>query len=116
MTSNRETQEGGLKKWQLRLDKFLRQSVAKNIGYLVFYSMLAVIYIANNNKATLMIRELNQQQHALKELKWKHTDLQAQLMGQTSESELIKLSEKIGLQQLEHPVFEIRVSKENIKK
>ncbi len=107
--------QGSLRRWQVRVGNFLQEVVAKNIGYLLFYSFLAVLYIANNNKATLMIRDLNQQHFTLKELKWAHTDLQSQVMSQTSESELIKLSERIGLQQLEYPVFEIRVTKENIE-
>lgn len=113
MSKKRKKGQEGLRKWQVALDGFLHKSVASNIGYLVFYCFLAVLYITNNNKATLMNRELNEQHQTLKELKWKHTDLQSQVMNQTSETELIKLSEGIGLLPLEYPVFEIRVKPED---
>lgn len=102
-------QNSGLRKWQVDLDRFLFVKVANNVVYIVMYGFLAILFIANNNYATDMIRVINEQQQQLKELKWKHTDLQAQLMNQTSESQMIKLTDPIGLKPLEHPVFEIRI-------
>lgn len=99
----------GLRKWQVDLDRFLSISIAGNVPYIILYCFLAILLIGNNNYATDMIRVINEQQQQMKELKWKHTDLQAKVMNQTSESQMIKLTEAIGLKPLEHPVFEIRI-------
>lgn len=113
MSQEKKVYNEGLRAWQQALDQFSHESIAKNMGYVVFYVVLALVYITNNNKSVLFNSELNQQYKKLKELQWEYTDLQSQIMYQTSETELLKLSENLGLGPSEYPVFEIRVKPEN---
>lgn len=102
----------GLKKWQIYLDKYSYKAISKNIGYIIFYFALVLIYIGMSNKAISYNKILDKQEKELKELKWKHMDMQSKLMLQTTEMQMIEKSKELGLHSLEHPVFEIKVPQE----
>lgn len=105
----------GSKSWNKVVDRISYFSIVKNMPYLIFLALLAIIYIANNNHAIELVRELDIKKKELKQLRWRYMDLQSRLMYQTSESQLKLKTEALGLKPLKEPAFEIRV-KQNIKK
>lgn len=96
--------------WKKLMDRISYQGIVRNMPYLMFLTLLAIFYIANNNKAISLTRSVNEKTKELKELKWRYMDLQSRLMYQTSESQLIKKTEILGLKSLDRPAFEIKIN------
>lgn len=96
------------KAWQKAINKISYQRLVSNIPFIIFVAILCILYIANNNKAISLTKAINEQSKILKELKWKQLDMQSKLMYQTTESRLLEKTEKIGLQSLDRPAFEIK--------
>lgn len=99
----------GNKAWNRVVDKISYKGMVKNMPYLIFLTLLAIIYIANNNHAIGLVRQLDVKKKELKQLRWRYMDLQSRLMYQTSESQLKLKTEALGLKPLKEPAFEIRV-------
>lgn len=71
--------------------------IVKNIGFFLFLSVLAVLYIANGHMADKTIRRINAINNELKELQFKYKTLKSELMYKTEESQIIQLVEPMGL-------------------
>ncbi len=95
--------------WRDVVEKISYNGIVRNIPFLLFLAVLSVLYIANGSRAVALTRSLTQKSKELKELRWQYLDIQSRLMYATSESQLIKRAESIGLKQLEKPAFEVKV-------
>src|SRR5690606_25912917 len=93
--------------WKALMAKVSYMGVLTNIPYLAFLVLLAVIYIANSHRAVEMQRELNRQQQALKELRWRYMDSKTRLMNAGMEAEIIRRSAPLGLKPLTLPAYSI---------
>lgn len=102
--------------WKKLVERISYQGIVRNMPYLMFLTLLCILYITNNNKAISLTRSINEKTKELKELKWRYMDLQSRLMYQTSESQLILKTEAIGLKPLDRPAFEIKIKVPNNKK
>lgn len=99
----------GNKAWNRVVERVSYKGMVKNMPYLIFLTLLAIIYIANNNHAIALVRQIDIKKKELKQLHWRYMDLQSRLMYQTSESQLKLKTEALGLKPLKEPAFEIRV-------
>lgn len=95
--------------WKDIVDRISYQGIVRNMPYLMFLTVLCILYITNNNRAISLTRSINNKTKELKELRWKYMDIQSRLMFQTSETQLIPKAQTIGLQPLDKPAFEIKV-------
>lgn len=95
--------------WKDLVDRISYQGIVRNMPYLMFLTVLCILYITNNNRAISLTRSINDKTKELKELRWKYMDIQSRLMFQTSETQLIPKAQTIGLQPLDKPAFEIKV-------
>ena len=71
--------------------------IVKNIGFFLFLSVLAVLYIANGHMADKTIRRINAINNELKELQFKYKTLKSELMYKTEESQIVHLVAPMGL-------------------
>lgn len=71
--------------------------IVKNIGFFLFLSVLAVLYIANGHLADKTIRRINSINNELKELQFTYKTLKSELMYKTEESQIVKLVDPMGL-------------------
>ena len=71
--------------------------IVKNIGFFLFLSVLAVLYIANGHMADKTIRRINAINNELKELQFKYKTLKSELMYKTEESQIVQLVAPMGL-------------------
>ncbi len=71
--------------------------IVKNIGFFLFLSLLAVLYIANGHMGDKTIRRINSINNELKDLQFTYKTLKSELMYKTEESQIVKLVEPIGL-------------------
>lgn len=95
--------------WAEVVDRISYQGIVRNMPYLIFLTVLCILYITNSNRAISLTRSINDKEKELKELRWKYLDLQSRLMFQTSETQMINKTSTLGLKPLEKPAFEIKV-------
>lgn len=95
--------------WMEIIDRISYKGIVKNMPYLMFLTVLCMLYITNNNRAISLTRSINDKSKELKELRWKYMDIQSRLMFQTSETQMIGRSQAMGLKPLDKPAFEIRI-------
>lgn len=95
--------------WKDLVEKISYQGIVRNMPYLMFVTLLCILYITNNNRAISLTRSINDKSKELKELRWRYMDIQSRLMYQTSETQLIPRAEVLGLKPLDKPAFEIKV-------
>jgi cell division protein FtsL len=93
--------------WRSLVEKASYKAIVNNIPFLAFIALLCVLYISNSHRAIEMQRELNAQNKALKELRWKYMDTKSQLMYVKTETQVIKSAEKIGLKPSLLPAYKI---------
>lgn len=94
--------------WERISNKLSITLLVSNIPFMLFLAGLSALYITNNNKAVDLVKELESKNKELKEVKWAFSDIQSRLIRATSETELRKKSDHLGLHPLEKPVFEIK--------
>lgn len=95
--------------WSEVVDRISYQGIVRNMPYLMFLTVLCILYITNNNRAISLTRSINDKSKELKELRWKYMDVQSRLMFQTSETQMTNKTASFGLKPLEKPAFEIKV-------
>lgn len=99
----------GKKRWDIAVDRISYTGIVKNMPYLMFLTLLIIIYMANNNYAITLVRQIDNKNKELKQLHWRYLDLQSRLMYQTTESQLKIKTEALGLKPLQEPAFIIKV-------
>jgi len=95
--------------WKDIVERISYQGIVRNMPYMMFLTLLCILYITNNNRAISLTRDINAKTKELKELRWRYMDIQSRLMYQTSETQLAPKAAAIGLKPLEKPAFEIRI-------
>lgn len=95
--------------WKDMVERISYQGIVRNMPYLMFLTLLCILYITNNNRAISLTRSINDKTKELKELRWRYMDIQSRLMYQTSETQLVPKAQTIGLKPLDKPAFEIKV-------
>lgn len=79
------------------------QWVVKNLPFLLFLSLLALLYIANGHYAVKNIRAINRTSTEVKELRWHYLDVKSDLMYRSKLSEVSKTVAPLGLKEIEAP-------------
>jgi len=100
--------------WRSLVEKVSYKAIVNNIPYLAFVVVLCVLYISNSHRALEMQREVNAQNKALKELRWKYMDTKSQLMYVKTETQVIKNAESIGLKPSLLPAY--KITADSVKK
>lgn len=95
--------------WKDLVERISYQGIVRNMPYLMFVTLLCILYITNNNRAISLTRSINDKSKELKELRWRYMDIQSRLMFQTSETQLIPKAALLGLKPLDKPAFEIKI-------
>lgn len=83
------------------------QSVVKQLPFILFLAVLAVVYIYNGHYADKTIRKINRTAKEVKELKYEYIAVKSKVMFQGKQSELVKSDaiQQLGLKELtEAPV------------
>lgn len=71
--------------------------VFKNFSYLLFISFLALTYIANAHFAEKNVRQIQQLQKEIKELKWHYTSIISETMSKSIQSQIDPSLDPIGI-------------------
>jgi hypothetical protein len=92
--------------------------VLKHIPFILFLSVIAILYIANGYWADDKIRQVNRISSQLKELRSEYISTKSDLMFVSKQSEVAKAADKMGLKEPIAPPMKIVVdtSKHEVKR
>lgn len=79
------------------------QSIVKQVPFLFFLALLAVLYIYNGHYADKTIRQINRTAKEVKELRYEYIAVKSKVLFQGKQSELVKSDaiKQLGLKELE---------------
>lgn len=87
---------------------FVSKEMATQImPFIIFLAMLAMVYIANRHFAEKTIREISKLTAEVKELSWDFKTLKADLMLKSTQSEVAKQVDTLGLKEPIEPPTKI---------
>ena len=84
--------------------------MVRNMGFFLFLSLLAVVYIYNGHLAEKKIKDINRTARELNELKYEFKTLKSEVMFKTKQSEVVKAVEPLGLKELMTPPMKLKDS------
>ena len=87
----------GVNNWQEALNAIGNKGIVKNIPFIMYCVILALVYITIIHKSENRMRDLNDYSKKIKELSWQYKDERSKLMFLTKESELVKSASTLGL-------------------
>ena len=96
------------KEWRLRINY---QLIVRNLPFLLFLAVIALVYISNSHLAEKKVRRINKLSREIKELKWEYLSVKSELMFRSKLSEVSKAVEPLGLKELSTPPQRIEVKK-----
>lgn len=92
-------------------DRFSSEAFLRYIPFIVFVGLLAIIYIANRHYAERTVREIDRLGKEVKEMNWDYKSLSADLMKLTTQTEIAKRVDSLGLKERTEPPKKIIVVK-----
>ncbi len=84
-------------------------NVVKHVPFILFLSVIAILYIANGYWADDKVRQVNKISSHLKELRSEYISTKSDLMFVSKQSEVAKAAEKLGLKEPIAPPMKIVV-------
>ena len=95
-------------------DGFVSKETATSIlPFIIFLAFLGMIYIGNRHFAEKNIRDIDKVSKEVKELSWDYKTLKSDLMLKSTQTEVAKLVDTLGLKELVEPPKKIIVHAEN---
>lgn len=96
----------------LSSEKFSSKKVVEYVPFLIFLSFLAMLYIANRHYAEKTIRNIDRLSREVKEMSWDYKSLSAELMKLSTQSEIAKRVDTMGLQERKEAPMKIVIKNE----
>lgn len=84
------------------------------VPFIAFLALLAIIYIANRHFAENSVREIDKLSREVKYLSWEYKSLKADLMQQSTQSEVARRVDTLGLKELIEPPKKIMLGLDSI--
>ncbi len=86
--------------------------VTRNIPFVAFLMALTLLYISNRHLAERTVRKIDRLGKDVKELSWDYKSLSAELMKLTTQSEIAKRADTLGLKERLQPPIKLEIVKE----
>ncbi len=77
--------------------------IVKNIGFILFLSLIAIAYIYNGHYADKLSRKISKTEHQVKELEYEYKTIKSEVIYRSKATEMIKSVEPLGLKELKQP-------------
>jgi len=94
---------------QKKLSTYL---VAKNFPFVAFLALLGLLYISNRHLAENTVRRIDKLGREVKELSWDYKSLNAELMKLTTQTEIAKRADTLGLKERTEPPIKLEIVRE----
>ena len=93
-----------------------KQSATDMMPFIVYLAFLAMIYIGNRHFTENTIREIDKLSKEVKELSWEFKTVKADLMLKSTQTEVAKLVDTLGLKESVEPPTKIVIAVNEFKK
>ena len=87
------------------------QTVIRNLPFIFFLAALGIAYIANAHYAEKNIREMDQIEKQMNEMRWEYMTTKSELEYMSKQSQVAKMVEPSGLKELREPPKKIIITK-----
>jgi hypothetical protein len=87
-----------------------KESATEMLPFLIFISVLCMLYIANSHMAIKNIRNIDKLNKEVKELSWEYKSLKADLMFKSKLTEVAKKVDTLGIKELTEPPKKIVIN------
>lgn len=87
-----------------------KEAATEMLPFLIFLSVLCMLYIANSHMAVKNIRNIDKLNKEVKELSWEYKSLKADLMFKSKLTEVAKKVDTLGIRELTEPPKKIVVN------
>lgn len=94
-------------------DFLSREGVVKNLPYLAFLAVIAIIYIANTYYAEKTFKDIEATKVELKELRYRYITIKSNLMYLSKQSEISGRARLLGLKESKVPPYKLFYSGAN---
>jgi len=94
---------------QKKLSTYL---VARNLPFVAFLAFLGLLYISNRHLAENTVRRIDKLGREVKELSWDYKSLNAELMKLTTQTEIAKRADTLGLKERTEPPIKLEIVRE----
>lgn len=88
------------------------RTIIRNLPFVFFLAAIAIMYIANAHYAEKSVRELNQIERQMNEMRWEYMTTKSELENISKQSEVAKMVAPAGLKELREPPKKIVISKD----
>ncbi len=95
-------------------DFLSRRMVVRNIPFVFFLALVALVYISNTYYAEKTYKEIEQAKSELKELRYQYITVKSNLMFESTEVEISRRASKLGLKATLVPPYKIYYSSDSI--
>lgn len=95
-------------------DFLSKQGVVRNLPFLFFLAVIAIIYIANTYYAEKTFKEIERTTSELKELRYQYITTKSSLMYQSKQVEVGKQAEILGLRETLVPPFKVYYTRDSL--
>ena len=96
----------------LDLSKWVHyEKVIRNLPFIFFLAATGILYITNSHYAEKNVREINDIDKQLNELRWEYMSTKSELENMSKQSEVAKMVSAEGLKELQEPPKKILVTK-----
>lgn len=93
-----------------------KQAATEMLPFIIFIAFLCMIYIGNRHFAENNIRDIDRLSKEVKELSWDFKTLKADLMLKSTQTEVAKEVDTLGLMEPDEPPKKIVVSADELNK
>jgi hypothetical protein len=93
-----------------------KQTATDMMPFIVFLAFLAMVYIGNRHFTENTIREIDKLSKEVKELSWEFKTIKADLMLKSTQTEVAKLVDTLGLKESVEPPTKIVIEVNDLKK
>ncbi|HCN84684.1 MAG TPA: hypothetical protein DIT07_13860 [Sphingobacteriaceae bacterium] len=90
-----------------------KETATNMLPFIIFIAFLGMIYIGNRHFAEKNIRDIDKVSKEVKELSWDYKILKSDLMLKSTQTEVAKLVDTLGLKELVEPPKKIIIQGEN---
>ncbi|RYE57444.1 MAG: hypothetical protein EOP48_05765 [Sphingobacteriales bacterium] len=87
-----------------------KEAATEMLPFLIFLSVLCMLYIANNHMAVKNVRNIDKLTKEVKELSWEYKSLKADLMFKSKLTEVAKKVDTLGIKELTEPPRKIIIN------
>ena len=88
-----------------------KESATRMMPFFIFLAMLGMVYIGNKHFSEKTIREIDKLSKEVKELSWDFKTLKADLMLKSTQTEVAKQVDTLGLKELVEPPKKIVINR-----